>query len=438
MMMSSVWNDTAILERERERERDSQSQLSCRLGLHLVSTHRQLVWRLRLFFNCAYWTCFSVMGKVFLVVLMTLILLNATQAKEKRGGRNKRNSTNIANPRFFKGQGIPVNVPPPPNRTTDPQTHVLLSTEVEVELRSNNTVNYLQGPLSNRFIPAIYIIAIIVGIPSNIAILVSLGIKVRLISSAILYCSLAASDLLLLFSLLLKAHYHLNGNNWIFGEAACRITTACFYGNLYCSAFTLACISIKRYIAVVHPFLYKSLPKRSFSAWGCITVWIVFIIALLPELLVQQSYRIADLGIITCHDVLPTNLGYYHWLVYYNLGLTCICFFLPLVVTVGCCISIIWHLNRSHRDWALYIRASTFNFIVFVLCFGPSNCFHFVHYVLLSADSTESFYIYFSVAVCLCCLHSALDPYLFVLMSRTVGNKRYFLTRKGRALSISA
>ncbi|XP_073680796.1 proteinase-activated receptor 3 [Garra rufa] len=379
------------------------------------------------------------MGKVFLVVLITLILLNATQAKEKKAWRTKRNSTNIAHPRFFQGHGVPVNVPPPPNRTTDPQTHVHPSVvDVEVELRNNNTANYLQGPLSNRFIPAVYIIAIIVGIPANIAILVSVGTKVRFISSAILYCSLAVSDLLLLFSLLLKAHYHLNGNHWIFGEIACRITTACFYGNLYCSAFTLACISIKRYIAVVHPFLYKSLPKRSFSAWGCLTVWIVFIIALLPEFLVQQSYRITDLRIITCHDVLPTNLDYYHWLVYYNLGLTCVGFFLPLVVTVACYISIIWQLNRSHRDWALYIRASTFNFIIFVLCFGPSSCLHFVHYVLLSAGSTESFYIYFNVAVCLCCLHCALDPYLFVLMSRTVGTKRYFLTRKGGALSISA
>ncbi|XP_018919258.1 proteinase-activated receptor 3-like [Cyprinus carpio] len=379
------------------------------------------------------------MGKVFLVVLITLILLNATQANGKRARKSKRNSTDIASPRTFQGDAIPVNVPPPPNETTDPQTRIHPpAVDVEVKLRSNNTANYLQGPLSNRFIPAVYIIAIVVGIPANIAILVSVGTKVRVISSAILYCSLAASDLLLLFSLLLKVHYHLSGNHWIFGETACRITTACFYGNLYCSAFTLACISIKRYLAVVHPFLYKSLPKRSLSTLGCLTIWVVFIIALLPEFLVQQSYRVTDLRIITCHDVLPADFYYYQWLVYYNLGLTCVGFFLPLVVTVACYTSIIWHLNRSHQDWALYIRASTFNFIIFVLCFSPSSCLHFVHYVLLSVGSTESFYIYFSVTVCLCCLHSALDPYLFMLMSRTVGTKRYFLTRKGRAHSISA
>ncbi|XP_051536699.1 proteinase-activated receptor 3-like [Myxocyprinus asiaticus] len=380
------------------------------------------------------------MGKIFLLICVALLLQNETRAQGNSARTNKCNSTNVVNPRFFQGIAIPVNASLPLNRT-EPQTRISPSATMvatEVELRSNNTAMYLRGPLSKWFIPAVYIIAIVVGIPANIAILVVVGTKMRIISSAILYCSLAVSDLLLLLSLLLKAHYHLNSNHWIFGETACRITTACFYGNLYCSAYTLACISIKRYIAVVHPFLYKSLPKRSFTAWSCVAVWIVFIIAILPEIIVRQSYRIAHLGIVTCHDVLPANLDYYQWLVYYNLGLTCIGFFLPLVVTVACYASIVWHLNRSHSNWALYIRASTFNFIIFIVCFGPSSCFHFLHYVLLSTSTTENFYIYFSVTVCMCCLHSALDPFLFVLMSRTVGTKHYFLACKGHAHSISA
>ncbi|XP_056303140.1 proteinase-activated receptor 3 [Danio aesculapii] len=375
--------------------------------------------------------CFSVMGKVFLFVLVTLFLLNTTQTQGKKSSRIKRNSTGSINPRTFKGSLI--NISFSSDKIAEMQTPPCSNAVV---LNSNNTAVYLQGPISIWFIPAIYIISLVVGIPANIAILLTVGTKVRVISSAILYCSLAVSDLLLLFSLFLKTHYHLNGNNWIFGETACRVTTAFFHGNLYCSAFTLACISIKRYIAVVHPFFYKSLPKRSFSAWGGLIVWIVFIVTLLPECLVKQSYHIMHLGITTCHDVHPDNIEY-RWLEYYNLGLTCVGFFGPLVVTIACYASIVWHLNRSHRDWALYIRASSLNFVIFVVCFGPSSCFHFVHYFLLSLEITESFYMYFSVAVCLCCLHSALDPFLFMVMSRTVRTNRYFLTRKGPALSIS-
>ncbi|XP_056587329.1 proteinase-activated receptor 3 [Triplophysa dalaica] len=378
------------------------------------------------------------MGKIFFFILITLLLLHATHAKEeKQTQKAKGNATDFASPRTFQGHAIAVNIGLDGNRT---HTHVLppLFDDVEMELRSNNTAAYLGGRLSKWFIPTVYIIAIIVGIPANIAILFAVGAKVRMVSSAIMYCSLAVSDLLLLLSLLLKTHYHLNGNHWIFGETACRITTACFYGNLYCSAYTLACISIKRYMAVVHPFLYKSLPKRSFSSWCCLTIWVIFIMAILPELLVKQSYHIPQLKIITCHDVLPANLSMaYQWLIYYNLGLTCVGFFLPLVLMMTCYTSIVWHLNRSHQDWALYIRASTFNFVIFLVCFGPSSCFHFVHYVLLSTSTIENFYMYFSVTACLCCLHCALDPFLFVLMSRTVGTKRYFLAWKGRAYSIS-
>ncbi|KAA0719773.1 Proteinase-activated receptor 3 [Triplophysa tibetana] len=377
------------------------------------------------------------MGKIFIFILITLLLLHATEAKENQTQKAKGNATDFPSPRTFQGNAIPVHIGLDGNQT---QTLVLppLSDDVEMELRSNNTAAYLRGPLSKWFIPTVYIIAIIVGIPANIAILFAVGAKVRMVSSAIMYCSLAVSDLLLLLSLLLKAHYHLNGNHWIFGETACRITTACFYGNLYCSAYTLACISIKRYMAVVHPFLYKSLPKRSFSSWCCLTIWVIFIMAILPELLVKQSYHIPQLKITTCHDVLPANLSMaYQWLIYYNLGLTCVGFFLPLVLMVTCYTSIVWHLNRSHQDWALYIKASTFNFVIFLVCFGPSSCFHFVHYVLLSTSTTENFYMYFSVTACLCCLHCALDPFLFVLMSRTVGTKRYFLAWRGRAYSMS-
>uniref|UniRef100_A0A3B1J113 Coagulation factor II thrombin receptor like 2 n=2 Tax=Astyanax mexicanus TaxID=7994 RepID=A0A3B1J113_ASTMX len=354
--------------------------------------------------------------------------------------KERRNMTGFINPRTFRGQSIPVQFPFPPN-PTETQTRLSSSSSSEVEtglrLLSNGTALYLKGPLSTRAIPAVYIMAILIGIPANVAILVMIGAKVRTVSSAILYCSLATSDLLLLLSLLLKMHYHFAGNDWTFGEVVCRLTTACFYGNLYCSAHTLACISVKRYLAVVHPFFYKSLPKRSCTAWASLAVWVVFSIAMVPELLVRQTYSIPQLGITTCHDVLPVNESSYDFLLYYNLGLTLLGFLLPLLVTAACYISIVWQLNHSHHDWSLYIKASTLVFFIFVLCFGPSSFIHFMHYVRLYSSGAENFYAYFNVAVCLCCLHSCLDPFLFVVMSRTAGAKLYFMTRKGKTLSIS-
>lgn len=306
-----------------------------------------------------------------------------------------------------------------------------------LKLKSSSTAAYLRGTLSTRFIPVIYILAIVFGIPSNVSILSMLATKIRKVSTAILYCSLAVSDLFLLLSLFFKAHYHLHGNHWVLGEAACRLVTACFYGNLYCSALTLACISIKRYLAVAHPFMYRRLPKRMYTAWVTVAVWGMFVAAVVPELIVQQTYWVSDLDRITCHDVLPLDHKSHTFLLYYNLFLTLFGLLVPLVVTVGCYIGIIHELKQSHHDWTMYIKASSLVFVIFLLCFTPAGLLHFIHYVQLFTDGTETSYMYFKVAVCLCCIHACLDPLLFLVMSKSAGSRTYFRPFQSKSMSIS-
>ncbi|KAF1377825.1 hypothetical protein PFLUV_G00204750 [Perca fluviatilis] len=377
------------------------------------------------------------MAKVLFFFLVFVLCLSGTlQNKEKSRGKRRRNSTEdlVAVPRTFLGtliiQTKSLTVPNGTQAPISSQSHPALQS------LSNSTVGYLRGTLSTRVIPIIYMLVVTVGIPANIAILCTLASKIRKVSSAILYCSLAVSDLFLLLSLFFKAHYHFHGNHWVLGEAACRVVTACFYGNLYCSALTLACISIKRYLAVVHPFMYKGLPKRMFTAWVSVVVWGVFGAAVVPELLVQQSFWIPEVDRITCHDVLP--LESHISLFYYNLFLTVFGLLLPLVVTVVCYARIVCELNRSHHDWAMYIKASSLVFVIFLVCFAPAGVLHFLHYVQLFVDRTESLYVHFKVAVCLCCLHACLDPFLFLLMSKSAGSSFHFRAfKKGKSLSLS-
>ncbi|KAM9437019.1 proteinase-activated receptor 3-like [Salvelinus alpinus] len=386
------------------------------------------------------------MGKLLLFLLVSFLLLDVTfQSKGKRAKKSKRNITQI--PRTFKGKIIQLKPVSLPNASQQTQTQqaphysglptASAPTPPALWLLGNDTAAYLAGPLSRWVIPGFYMLAIVVGIPANVAILSAVATEVRRVSSAILYCSLAVSDLFLLLSLIFKAHYHLHGNHWVFGEIACRIVTACFYGNLYCSAHTLACISVKRYLAVVRPFLYKSLPKRAYTAWASVVVWGVFGAAVIPELLVRQSYHLPQLGLTTCHDVLPLDYSSHAPLLYYKLGLTFLGLLVPLVVTAVCYARIVRELNHSHHDWALYVKASSLVFVIFVACFSPAGTLHFLHYVRLLADEEDSFYGYFNVAVCLCCLHACLDPFLFLLMSKSAGSKLHFMTLKGKTLSIS-
>lgn len=361
------------------------------------------------------------------------------QALTPKSKTESNSSDNVIKPRTFWGIPVVLNDRKSDlNKTENSSSSTASNSSVpELHLRSNQTSWYLQGPVSTKLIPALYISILAVGVPANLFILCSLAFKVRKVSSAILYCSLALSDLLLLLTLVLKAHYHLGGNDWGFGEAACRVITACFYGNLYCSAQTLACISVKRYVAVVHPFLYKGLPKRMCTAWVTLVLWLVFGAALVPELLVRQSYSIPQLHITTCHDILPLGLDSHRFLLYYNLILSISGLLIPLLVSVVCYVRILNELKKSHCDWGLYIRSSSLVFVIFLVCFTPAGILHFVHYVQLYKNGTESLYVYFNIAVCLCCFHAAMDPFLFMLMSRSTGSNPYSRALKSKSFSIS-
>ncbi|XP_053736917.1 proteinase-activated receptor 3-like [Synchiropus splendidus] len=311
---------------------------------------------------------------------------------------------------------------------TNPRPHPGLTPD------NNNTGVYLRSALSTKVIPFVYILVITIGVPSNVAILCTLLKKIRKVSSSILYSSLAVSDLLLLLSLVLKAHYHLHGNQWKFGEIACRVVTACFYGNLYCSAQTLACISVTRYLAVVHPFVYRSMPQKRITALICFANWAVFAAAMVPELLIQQTYKITTEDLVTCHDVLPLDMASHRFLLPYNIAMTVIGLLAPLVATVWSYNRIIVALNRSHLDWAKYIKVSFLVLFIFLVCFTPAGVLHMVHYVKLTLHHVDIFYAWFNVAVCLCCLHACLDPFLFLLMSHSTS--QYFGMKK-KALNTS-
>ncbi|XP_064165071.1 proteinase-activated receptor 3-like [Anguilla rostrata] len=373
---------------------------------------------------------------VLLILLLSLLLLDVSlQDNGNKSHKENRNITAIS-PRSFRG-GLKGKIVHPQNTMRTVPSSPSPTLFLKLGLQANGTASYFTSVLSTQIIPAAYVVAIIIGIPSNAIVLVALTAKTKTFSTAILYFSLALSDLLFLITLTLKAFYHFNGNHWVFGEAACKVVTACFYGNVYCSIQTLMCISINRYLAIVHPFTYKSLPKHSCTMCCSLMVWVLFFTAMVPEFLIRQSYHLPDLGITTCHDVLPLNDESYSFLPYYKLTLICLGFFVPFMVTVVSHVFIIFQLNKAHDDCMHYIKMSTLVFIIFTVCFTPSNVIHFIHYVKLYTSKEEHFYVYYSVAMCLCGIHSCLDPFLFSLMSRSTGSKQYFITFKGKTLSTS-
>uniref|UniRef100_A0A8C2J0X3 Coagulation factor II thrombin receptor n=1 Tax=Cyprinus carpio TaxID=7962 RepID=A0A8C2J0X3_CYPCA len=288
---------------------------------------------------------------------------------------------------------------------------------------SDEAVDFLKGPIVTRIMPLFYIFIILISLPLNALALVRFTCKIQEKKPAVIYMShLACVDLLFTLLLPLKIHYQLNASDWVFGEAMCRVFSAAYYCNMYCSILLMMCMSVDRLLAVVFPI--ASLTWRSTRK------------ATLPLLLVRQTVKTENVG-VTCHNVLRkiyTTVMYY---VYLFSILSCLYFFLPLVITFVSYVSIIYALNvksdrlatssssSDSRRRAVIIAVAVLT--EFVLCFAPTNGILLYHcYLLANGGHREgdSSYVAYLLAVCLGSASLFLDPLLYYYGSSQCRNKK--------------
>ncbi|XP_036134700.1 proteinase-activated receptor 3 [Molossus molossus] len=294
-------------------------------------------------------------------------------------------------------------------------------------LVNNATMGYLSSSLSTKFIPAIYILVFAVGVPANAVTLWKLFFGTRSICMTIFNINLATADLLFCATLPFKIAYHLNGNNWVFGEVMCRATTVIFYGNMYCSILIIACISISRYLAVVHPFTYRRLPKRTYASITCGLVWAMVFLYMLPLFILKQEYYLVHRDITTCHDVYNTCESSSPFQLYYFISLAFFGFLIPFVVIIYCYTAIIRTLNAYDQRWLWYVKMSLLILVIFTICFAPSNIILIIH----NANhyyNTDGLYFIYLIALCLGSLNSCLDPFLYFLMSKVTDHSKAYIT----------
>ncbi|XP_073689149.1 proteinase-activated receptor 1-like [Garra rufa] len=273
--------------------------------------------------------------------------------------------------------------------------------------------------------PFIYIIIILISLPLNALALVAFTCWIREKKPAVIYMShLACVDLLFTLLLPLKIHYQMNASDWVFGEAACRVLSAAYYCYMYCSILLMMSMSVDRLLAVVFPIASLTWRSTRKATFICTLVWLLALAGTMPLLLMSQTVEIKNLGVtVTCHDVLrqndPTVLYYVHL---FSI-LSCLYFFLPLVVTLVSYSTIIYALSvksdrltsSSDKRRRPVIMAAAVLF-VFVVCFAPTNgilLYHCVHLATGGHREGDSSYAAYLLAVCLESASVFLDPLLY-------------------------
>ncbi|KAJ7335865.1 hypothetical protein JRQ81_013806 [Phrynocephalus forsythii] len=288
---------------------------------------------------------------------------------------------------------------------------------------SKDTEQYLTSGWLTLFVPSVYTLVVLVSLPLNITAILVFLIKMKMKKPAVMYMlNLATADVLFTGVLPFKIIYHFSGNNWAFGPEMCRLVTAAFYCNMYCSILLVMVISIDRFMAVVYPMQSLSWRTVGRASVVCVAIWLVAIAGVIPLLMTEQTQKIPRLNITTCYDVLKEEelKGYYR--VFFTV-FSSLFFFVPLIVSSVCYVCIIQCLSysniatkQSKKRRALLLSVAVFS--VFLLCFGPTNVLLLAHYIHFSYENySGGIYFAYLLCVCISSINCCIDPLIYYYAS---------------------
>ncbi|XP_041667041.1 proteinase-activated receptor 1-like [Cheilinus undulatus] len=296
---------------------------------------------------------------------------------------------------------------------------------------SQEARRFLTGSLSTIIIPSFYTLVCLLCVPINIC---ALLIFIRRIKpkTPLVICmmNLACADLLFSVVLPFKISYHFNGNDWIFGRAMCRIVTAAFYWNMYCSVLLISLISVDRLLAVVYPFQSLSWRSPAKAVISCAAMWILSFVGSMHLLFTEQTFNLTELNITTCHDIQPSQ-PFWGYKMHY-IALCFLLFFLPLIITLVSYTRVIFRLSKVKPGFpdcspkkrrTMFLAATVL--VMFVLCFLPTNIVLLAHQLMYSEEiedqekemNPDRLYVIYLVCLCLGSLNCILDPLVYYLGS---------------------
>ncbi|XP_062248644.1 lysophosphatidic acid receptor 6-like [Platichthys flesus] len=268
--------------------------------------------------------------------------------------------------------------------------------------------------------PVIYILALVVGLPGNLAALFVFTFKITPRTAFSVFISnLALADIVILCTLPFRIHYHLNRDDWVFGDVACRITGVLFYSNIYMSICFMTCICVDRYMATVHPHAYQRQrrPWRSLAvsvALWCIAgvLMLVFVLWGPLETNVNQS------GGRSCFE----NLSKQEWdtrLKVYSLLSLILFSLLPTVIILVCYPLAVKRISMIRTNTAQRALRVIYTILaITLLCFLPNHLVCLLHLlqrmdVIKGCSSANRIFEARRVTMALVTLNTCLDPVLY-------------------------
>nr|XP_003413327.1 proteinase-activated receptor 4 [Loxodonta africana] len=307
----------------------------------------------------------------------------------------------------------------------------LCSNDSDTLLLPDSSQALLLGWVPTRLVPALYALALALGLPANGLALWVLATRTPRLPSTLLLMNLAAADLLLGLALPPRITYHLRGQRWPFGEAACRLATVALYGHMYGSLLLLAAVALDRYLAVVHPLRARALRGRCLATGLCAAAWLVAAALSLPLALQRQTFWLAGAGAghLLCHDALPLDAQLSHW----RPAFACLALlgcFAPLLAMALCYGATLRALAAGGRRYDHALRLAALVLASALAFFAPSNVLLLLHYSDPGPRAWGNLYAAYLPSLALSTLNSCVDPFVYYYVSAEFREKvRHALRR---------
>ncbi|NXN99180.1 GPR17 protein, partial [Rhinopomastus cyanomelas] len=276
-----------------------------------------------------------------------------------------------------------------------------------------------ETPLENALFSAFYFLDFLLAFVGNA---LALWLFVRDHKSGtpanVFLMHLAVADLCFVLVLPTRLVYHFSGNHWPFGEMPCRLTGFLSYLNMYASIYFLMCISIDRFLAIVHPVKSIKLRRPLYAHLACACLWAIVGLAMAPLLLSVQTVQTGNTTV--CLQLYREKASRR------ALASLAVAFTLPFVTTVTCYLLIIRSLKGGNRvekhlkDKA--IKMIIVVLMIFLICFVPYHVNRYVyilHYngAQTSCETQRVLALGNRIASCLASLNGALDPVMYFFVA---------------------
>lgn len=301
---------------------------------------------------------------------------------------------------------------------------------------SNNTVQYPCDKSDDFKYPlysTVFSLVFVVGLLFNMVAVYIFSCTLKMRNETTTYMiNLLVSDSLFVLSLPFRIVYFVK-QDWVFGSVLCKISVALFYTNMYGSIFFLTCISLDRFLAIVHPFRSQTIRTQRNAKVACCMVWVVVLSGSVTTGIVLDTTSPNNTNSSSkfCFE----NYSKKQWkseLSKVVMFIETVGFIIPLMLNVFCSVMVLRTLRNpktltrgGNLNKAKILRMIVVHLFTFCFCFIPYNI-NLIFYamvrskVLKGCDTEDVVRTIYPIALCIAVTNCCFDPVIYYFTSETI------------------